>query len=285
MKNTRISRYSTVTSKKSAEIFLFDWLESTIDPPKELKKRVKQYRKTGDKRLKEQLPCVTISAVFNKIRNLESISHKNNLLVIDIDRGDNLCIDMIGVRDFLAKHPSCLFTGLSCGGDGVYAIIVLAKSKKLGKYFEHFKEKLQKVGVNIDASCKDYTRLRFYSYDKDAHFNKKAIPYNLPKKIKRKAPKVGAGSKSSTEKIERLIAEIRSTATDITSNYEDWIRIGAAIANEFGDSGNYYFHEISRLHPDYNQGKTDRKYISCLKMTRVSFGSLFHIAGQYGIRY
>lgn len=289
----KVSYFGNVEVTKPKNINLLNWLKSTINPPKKLKKLVELYRKSGDQRVKESLPCITVSATFKDIRNLNNIDKKTGLLCLDIDRyskskkaASNICIDMKLARNLFSTHPSCLYCGFSVSNDGVYAIIIISQKNKLNKYFEHFQKKLALIGINIDAACKDYTRLRFFSYDKDAYLNKKAKPYRLPsKKIKKPTGSRSGAYKSSINKIELLIKRINETGLDITSDYQDWIKIGGAISSEFGDAGNFYFHEISKHHPDYDSAKCDRKYYSCSKMNGVSFGSLFYIADSYGIRY
>jgi len=269
------------------DIDLFDWLELTRNPTKKLKKQVNAYRKSGDKSFKETLPAVTLSATFKAKRNLKKINKKTGLICLDIDRKENLCIDMNAVKELLSKHPSCIYCGFSTGNDGIYAIMLLEKKNKLLEYFENFKKKLASVGVNIDESCKDFTRFRLFSYDKTAYINKKAIPYKLVTIKKNKIAKNTSKTptKGSTDKIEALISVIKRNSIDITSNYADWVKIGAAINNEFGYSGENYFHEISKQHSEYSYKKCQKKYEQSSKMKSVSFGSLFYIADSYGVRY
>jgi len=280
----KITCFKSIFKDATRDIDLLSWLHLTIKPTKKLKKQVDEYRKTGNKKIKEKIPAVTLSATFKSKRNLKNINKKTGLICLDIDRGDNLCINMEAVKELLSKHPSCLYCGFSTGGDGIYSIMLLAKKNKLSEYFEIFKSKLAKVGVNIDESCKDFTRLRFFSYDKKAYLNENALPYKIIS-IKRNKKPSKSTHKSSIDKIESLIKAIQGSGTDITQNYQDWVKLGAAINNEFGDSGSHYFHQISKQHSEYDFKKCERKYNNCKKMTSVSFGSLFHIASGYGIRY
>ena len=71
------------------------WLKNTINPPKDLLKKVQHYRKTLDKRDKLVIPCITVSASFNDVRNLDNIKKETNLICLDIDRDSNPCLDMV----------------------------------------------------------------------------------------------------------------------------------------------------------------------------------------------
>lgn len=86
-------------------------------------------------------------------------------------------------------------------------------------------------------------------------------------------------------RVEALIEAIRSSHADITSNYNDWLKVGFALAGEFVESGRGYFHAISSLYPDYNQDESDRKYTQCLKSDngRTDISTLFYLAKNQGI--
>lgn len=299
MKKTKISYFKNVKDTKPKTVFLEDWLRDTINPPEELKKQVLKYRMLKSEAQKQAIPCVTISATFKKVRNLDNIKQKNDFIVLDIDRFSkskkavcNLCADFDRIKEVFKSFPSCLYVGYSVSSDGVntkdgmYAIIKLQKKTSLIKAFKHFKARLQRIGINIDESCKDYTRLRFFSYDSSAYYNKKAVPFVIPKKQKiKKTNYTGNASKTDTEKVEAIINLIEQQSIDITSSYEDWYKIAGAFYSAFGDSGRDYFHRVSRFYRDYNRKSTDNKFNNCMNMKNVTLSTFFHIASSYGLRY
>ena len=89
----------------------------------------------------------------------------------------------------------------------------------------------------------------------------------------------------NTVRVEALITQLQSSHTDITSGYNDWLKVGFAIADEFGESGRRYFHDISAIYSGYEQTECDRKYDECLKSNRgsTSISTLFYLAEQQGI--
>ena len=84
-------------------------------------------------------------------------------------------------------------------------------------------------------------------------------------------------------KVELIITLIERDGIDITADYEDWYRIGAALANQFGEDGGEYFHRVSRFHREYNKREADYKFNSCKKLKYISIGSFFYIAEKYGV--
>lgn len=289
---TEISIFKDVSDIEPKPFHLEKWLFQTRKPFKDVLSNIENYRNTFDKKLKESLPCCTISASFDKVRNLGNIKKKNNVICIDIDRFTkskrrkcNTCVDMQLVKEMFAEHPSTLYAGFSCSGDGVYAILRIFDSEKLDEYFEHFKEKFARIGLNIDESCKDYTRLRFFSVDEDSYFNPNAKMYKIPEKKKEEKKSETQSVLDNRDKIEQLCQVIEKNVIDITSSYDDWIKIGAGLYNEFGDQGIEYFHRISKYHPDYSVKECERKFNQCRKMSGIKLNTLFYIASSYGVRY
>lgn len=297
-KKTKISFFSKASDTKPKTIFLEDWLRDTINPPKELKTLVNKYRNLRSKNLKASIPCVTISATFKKVRNLENIKQKNDFIVLDVDRyaksktaKSNICLDFDKLKTLLSSFKSCMYVGYSVSSDGenykdgLYCVIKLEKNTSLKKAFNFFKNNLSRIGVNIDESCKDYTRLRFFSIDEKAYFNPKAVPFEIPKKRKIKSSKsTGTASRTDSDKVEAIISLIEQNNIDITSSYENWIKVAGALYNGFGERGRTYFHKISKFHPEYSEKKTDRKFDNCQNM-KVDLSSFFYVATSNGIRY
>ena len=80
---------------------------------------------------------------------------------------------------------------------------------------------------------------------------------------------------------------IKTNKIDITQDYKgEWLKIGAALANEFNESGRNYFHIVSQYHAKYSVTDTDKMFDDVLKKTysKISIGSFFKIASDYGIK-
>ena len=92
-------------------------------------------------------------------------------------------------------------------------------------------------------------------------------------------------SADTATKVENLIALLKSSHTDITADYNDWLKVGFALASEFGESGRRYFHDISSINQSYNQAESDTKYTECLKSDngRTDISTLFYLAKNKGI--
>lgn len=88
-----------------------------------------------------------------------------------------------------------------------------------------------------------------------------------------------------TSEVENIILQLESKQLDITESYPDWVNLGFAIAEGFGESGRSYFHRISKYYPDYNNTECDTQYDKCLKSGKsgITLKSLFYKAKQAGL--
>ena len=82
---------------------------------------------------------------------------------------------------------------------------------------------------------------------------------------------------------DNLIRRIESRGVDITGDYLDWVRLGFAFANGFGESGRGFYHRVSQFHPRYDPNQTNRQYDNCLKTNRglVGFGTAIKLMHNY----
>lgn len=301
MKDWNVSQFNNVISTIPKDFSLLEWLQMTKDPPQNYRKLVEKYQNSMIRKDKEKIPCITIHANFHTKREEANIKERNNLICLDIDRKENKCIDMQLLKELLAQHPSTLYAGFSVSGEynGVFAIIILGHNDRLLDYFEYFKNSFQKIGVNIDSKCKDYSRLRFFNIDEDAYINTNAKPFTLEKsrKVTKSHEKSQSHTKSheksqedfkritNAEKVHKIIEQVETHGIDITVDYNDWVKIGAALAREFGEDGRSMFHRLSNKNSGYNSRDCDKKFDSCKRMNKINLSSLFFIAESYGIRY
>jgi predicted P-loop ATPase len=108
----------------------------------------------------------------------------------------------------------------------------------------------------------------FLSYDNELFINEKSLIMN-----------------ETTLKVKNVIEEIENKQIDITENYENWIKIGFAFANEFKESGRALYHSVSKYNIDYKETNCNNQYNECLKseIDKTKIASFFYIAKERGI--
>ncbi len=220
---------------------------------------------------KKQLPAFTPSGRFEGGRKAEFLQEYSRLIILDIDKVENL-------SEITEKARNCPYTYacfVSPGGNGLKILVKtdnsVQKHREAFLRVQQYYEKL--LNSVIDPSGKDVTRLCFFSWDPDIYRNPESETFNIKSDMSIKSD------------IENLIEKIEKRRLDITSNYDDWVKIGFAIESEFGESGRTYFHDISKYNLDYNSESCNEQYNKCLKNNNsgITIKTLFHIAKQHGV--
>ena len=90
----------------------------------------------------------------------------------------------------------------------------------------------------------------------------------------------------TSTRVESLIQLLKANHADITSGYTEWLKVGFALASEFGEAGRRYFHDISALYTGYDATECDKKYDECLKSDngRTNISTLIYLAEQQGVK-
>ena len=96
----------------------------------------------------------------------------------------------------------------------------------------------------------------------------------------------GTTPSDTSTRVESLIQLLKANHADITSGYTEWLKVGFALASEFGETGRRYFHDISALYTGYDATECDKKYDECLKSDngRTNIATLFYLAEQQGVK-
>lgn len=285
-----ISIFSNYKSTEPKQINLLIWLNS-----KDYYLEVKKIRSTKNdillKKLKSELPAITPSGVFSKRCSKNLIKH-SGFIQFDIDCKDNLHIkNYPNLKNEIKKIKEIAYCGLSVSGKGYWGLVAISNTKKHKQHFEALYLKFKNLGIIIDKSCKDVSRLRGYSFDDNAYFNHSASKFtqiinpinNTKTPFNNYKVNNSISVKNSVEKNLNIIHEKR---IDIAISYEDWFSIGCSIANEFGENGREYFHYLSRISNKYSISGTEKQYNNCLKNKyRFTIATFFYHCKINNITY
>lgn len=98
----------------------------------------------------------------------------------------------------------------------------------------------------------------------------------------RKAQQTGI---TPSDDVETVTQRIEAAGIDITADYGDWVNLGFALTEEYGENGRDYFHRLSRFYPDYDEAECDRQYDKCLRShgTGVTIRTFFQLAKDHGV--
>lgn len=287
LRNTECSYYKRIKYTKSFKtVKLIDWIGGYSISNEKMIEYIRDTNKTDCKAAKklksDNLPAVTISAVFNEYRRIDLAEKLNPIIAIDIDKEDNLQVeDWEKLKEDVFNIDGVFFSSLSCRGEGIFVLVYIDLEKDFGKLFKAlqdiFKEEL---GVTIDKNCKDITRLRFVSYDNNMKmkpevnmFSKEAETEVMQEFIENKT-EFNWDDDFTYKAIYYLIKEVGYRS----NNYNDWLIDGFRLAT-FGKRGWVLYYLLSQLSQGFNERAFQEKWNECTRKTRFTKDSLSYYFG------
>lgn len=178
-KDITISVFSSCKSNISNQTMnIWEWLLLQKDNSETIKsiREISDAKKIGH--LKRMLRCATMSGIFRE-RKANSIEAYSGLICIDVDGKDNPEItDVEIIKKISEKLTSVLYSGLSVSGKGIFCLIPLSNPQRHLEHYYALEKDFKDLGITIDPSCTDISRLRFQSYDPNPYVNPKAIVYD-----------------------------------------------------------------------------------------------------------
>ena len=182
-KNTQISFYKTLYAKTNTPVTIGEILEK-IKTGGEHKAVINQLREETDKekrnKLKNKLPTVTISGLFENGHKEENIKEHSGFIQIDFDNVENISEAISKLKK--DKFSYSIF--LSPSGNGLKIIAKIQPDcKNHLSNFLQLQEYYKKVFfLEADTQCKDVSRLMYLSYDEELFINEKSDVWEIEEK-------------------------------------------------------------------------------------------------------
>ena len=276
--NVTISKFDNVKDPENPiNVNLLEWLGNEAD-----QSVVKELRTlTGEnyKEYKKQLSGITPSGTFNKRCETGLIEH-SGLIQFDVDSKDN-AVSMDQLKEKIKHIPFVAYLSYSTSGNGLWGVIPIQYPENHKEHFRAIHKAFLNAGVTIDRAPSNVASFRFTSYDPEPYYNHNADAFHYL--IEESKPqRIGKDNRTN---VEQLIDKIRHSKIDITEGYNNWLKIGFSLADEFGESGRNYFHAVSQFHNEYDTAEADQQFTNCIQANGkgVSISSFFHICKEYGI--
>lgn len=230
----------------------------------------------------EILPYVTCSGTFN-VRSEAGLIHHSGLICLDIDDVEDVNLAFSKV----IKDPFTFAAFRSASGNGISVLVKIDGRRHKDAFFGLERYYAQQFRLTLDVKCKDISRPRYVSYDKDLYKNPDSQLFKtyIPKEIanlEKKAPQIITGRHD----MDYIIQQLREKGIDLTlGDYYRYLYIGFALVNKYGESGEVYFHEICSLGPDYDRQHAEQQYKKCLKARNrgITIGTLYGYCKEFNI--
>ena len=241
---------------------------------------MKEPEKAKRTELKKVVPYFTAAGTFSERKNT-GLKDASGLIAIDFDEVENLNM-YIGLVN-ADQYTYATFKSVSHTGFCALVKIDPAKHKESFEGLSAYYYQLLKIP--IDPACKDISRPRYVSYDPDCFMNAGSKLFKEYPKKENKAEtyqRTKIDYLHTNDRFDRVMKQIN---IDITGDYNQWVRIGFAIASQFGDAGEDYFHHISSFSPQYNRDQCAKQYKFCNRNKQgVSISTFYYYAKLNGCK-
>lgn len=285
----KISLYKRVNETRSITITLDEWLHKVTPAAKKCITDIRFENVIDPVAAKvmktKNLPCCTISGMFEGVRKATQVTVNNPIICIDIDvlpEGMNLSQLKKKVFDL----PYVFYVSLSARGEGIFALIYYNLDNDFLATFKALQQDFKQMGIEIDKACKDICRLRFVSWDAeplekeevemyDSEYLDAFMDPHFYKEIKYQNGQIYFDDWFTYKTIKYLINECGYRADE----YQDWLMDGFRLAT-FGDYGHALFMHLSQHSDNFNERIAERKWEECVRTTQMNKECLAYYYGE-----
>ena len=288
--NSKISLYKRVNETKSQTITLDDWLHKVTPAAKKVVTDIRFANVSDPKAAKAMktvnLPCCTISGVFEGERKASLVTEKNPVICIDIDKiPDGIPIEELKKEVF--ELPYVFYVSLSARGEGIFALIYYNKDNDFLTTFKALEQDFKDLDIEIDKACKDICRLRFVSWDAEP-LEKEEVEMYDGEYLEQfadpqfyKETKDNKGSQMCIDDVftYKTIKYLINNCGYRADEYQDWLMDGFRLAT-FGEYGHALFMHLSQHSDNFNERVAERKWEECVKTTQMTRDCLAYYYGE-----
>ncbi len=279
-----VSFFPNVSGKKIKDVSIrevFNIIRTGV-----IRSHIEAIRGETDKKkrevLKRNTPSITLSGVFKEKHSISDFIEHSGLLQVDFDNVTN----PQEVKAILVHDPYTFSCFISPSGAGVKAIVKISRDRQQHeRIFEGLSMYYCEIyKLEMDKKCKDVSRLCFLSYDPEIFVNEQSLIFNRVNETVDLSKDIDH-SRKLIQDVEKVTCFIEASKMDITPNYDNWLKLGFALADGLGINGLPIFQRLSRFYPGYNPAECEKQFHQCLKGNRngITIKSFFQVAKDYGI--
>lgn len=288
--NSKISLYKRVNETKSQTITLDDWLHKVTPAAKKAVTDIR-FANVGDPKAAKamktlNLPCCTISGLFEGDRKAEKVTKMNPIICVDIDiLPEGMTLE--GLKKKVFDLPYVFYVSLSARGEGIFALIYYNMKNDFLRTFKALEKDFRTLDIVIDKACKDICRLRFVSWDsnplekEDVEMYDKEIieAFDMPQFDQHLEYHSYAQHLFDDYFTYKTIKYLINYCGYRADEYQDWLVDGFRLAT-FGEYGYHLFVLLSQVSEGFNIRAVENKWKECVKTTQMSKDCLAYYYGE-----
>ena len=221
----------------------------------------------GYKKLKDKLPGVLYSGVFSRRSDADLIQHSG---IICMDYDGSFCEDVQPLKRLLSEDRYVYACFDSVDGHGLRILFRVIGDKHREAYMGIANYLNENYGIICDTQCINPSRAFRVSFDPNVYIAQKDVPI-FTKYVKEKVVKKIENFAFARTDFDNIIKQIQLNRTNIAESYDEYLKIGFALCDKFGEEGRMYFHIISQQSQKYDFNAVDKQYTYCLNHKGASF--------------
>ncbi len=233
------------------------------------------------KKYKKTVPTTCLSGEFPYRSDAEIKSH-SGVLCMDVDHIEN----PEKIKEKLSKDKSVFSCFLSISGDGLRILFLIDEHKHREAFLAISKYLFDTYEIVCDSNSSP-SKPYLVSFDPYIYINfSERVPV-WSKYIKETKVKKINDFVHTADDFKMVMEQIVNRNVSICEEYNDWLKIGFALSEQFGEDGRGFFHQISACSSKYKSVTVDKQFNQCMKARGtgkpVGISSFYYLAKLHNI--
>ncbi|UKK75756.1 DUF3987 domain-containing protein [Segatella bryantii] len=142
-------------------------------------------------------------------------------------------------------------------------------------------KEMNQININFSAEAFD----PIYWANKADEVSKSITPRSSVNSFSKSTAAYNCDEVDRQAEIQEVARQLVDRGIDITAGYNNWLKLGFALADGLGEDGREIYHQLSRLNDEYDTAECDRQYTNCLhgRGQGITVNTFFQMAKEAGI--
>ncbi|SDL90184.1 DUF3987 domain-containing protein [Segatella bryantii] len=142
-------------------------------------------------------------------------------------------------------------------------------------------QEMNQININFSAEAFD----PIYWANKADEVSKSITPRSSVNSFSKSTAAYNCDEADRLAEIQDVARQLVDRGIDITAGYDNWLKLGFALADGLGEDGREIYHHLSQLNDEYDTAECDKQYTHCLhgRGQGITVNTFFQMAKEAGI--
>ena len=142
-------------------------------------------------------------------------------------------------------------------------------------------KEMNQININFSAEAFD----PIYWANKADEVSKSIKPRSSVNSFSKSTAAYNCDEADRQAEIQEVTRQLVDRGIDITAGYDNWLKLGFALADGLGEDGREIYHQLSQLNDEYDTAECDKQYTHCLhgRGQGITVNTFFQMAKEAGI--